>query len=131
MTYRNFLAVHGLVMVIATLFGGLFFSAAHQTISIVLGGSLMGLNTILLLWSWSQVFAKKSIALAVGVIVFKYALLGVFIYQALVSNWINPLGFLIGILTLLPSVLIVGLVFGTAEKKKVGSGYLELVEKKS
>ncbi len=58
-----------------------------------------------LAWAWQQIFMKKSIALAVSVIVSKYAILGIFIYLLIANHLIDALGFLVGAGVILPVVI--------------------------
>ncbi|MCC7404672.1 MAG: hypothetical protein IT288_09775 [Bdellovibrionales bacterium] len=80
--------------------GGFILNNATQKVpAVVLGSGLMGLNWILLIWSWHQIFHKKSIALGVSVIVIKYAILGLILYQVITSGRWDVAGFLVGIST--------------------------------
>lgn len=81
------------------------FGTMHQTLSGLAGVALMAGNLYLLLWSWERIFLKKSIALAVSVIVFKYAILGAIIYIAMVRGQMDPIGFTIGLSTVVPAMV--------------------------
>lgn len=84
------------LVVIAVCLG---FDAAQKVPAVVLGSGLMGTNWVLLIWSWRQIFLKKSIALGVSVIVIKYAILGLILYHVITSERWDVAGFLIGIST--------------------------------
>lgn len=78
-------------------------------LSYLVGSLLMVTNFLLLYWLWRILLFKKVIALALVLIVFKYAILGFLIYKTLTSAWNNPLAFSLGLLTLVPAV--VSLIF--------------------
>src|SRR5690606_27943129 len=81
----------------------------YFAVSVAWGALLMGLNLLALIWAWDRIFIKKSIALATGVIVLKYAFLGVLVYLTVVQQWADVLGFIIGLSTVLPTVLALSL----------------------
>lgn len=70
-----------------------------------LGVGLSFINILLLYWAWKMIFQKKLIALAVSVIVFKYAILGVIIYYSIRSGNFSAQWMTVGFSILLPSVL--------------------------
>ena len=70
----------------------------------------MGINVALMVFCWGLIFRKKFIALSVGVIVFKYAILGVMIYFAILKGWLSPLAFSLGIGTVVPAALIYAMI---------------------
>lgn len=76
-----------------------------EIMSLLVASVLVGLNLVLLVWGWRRIFLKKSIALAVSAIVFKYAILGVLIYLILTRMQINPLAFIVGLSTMIPTTL--------------------------
>lgn len=88
------------------------FIAAHQWLSLLLGVGTILLNFLLLAWGWSLIFKKKLIALAVGIIVFKYAILGIIIYRIVNEPWFQPLWFSLGIASFVISALIYSLSEG-------------------
>ena len=85
-----------------------FVGTERQILSTALGVAVIGLSLISLVWAWERIFLKKSIALAVSVIVFKYAILGTVIYIALNSQHVDELWFMIGLLSALPAVVAFG-----------------------
>lgn len=78
-------------------------------LSYLVGSLLMLTNFLLLYWLWRVLLFKKVIALALILIVFKYAILGFLIYKTLTASWNNPLAFSLGLLTLVPAI--VSLIF--------------------
>ena len=66
------------------------------------GSLLMFLNILVLIWAWRRIFVKKSIALAAGVIVLKYALL-VWTLYVLVQS-VDPLALVLGISVFIPAL---------------------------
>lgn len=57
----------------------------------------MLVNVLLLKWAWKRILWKKSIALAVGAIVFKYALFGFLLFALIYSQKVNAAYFLGGV----------------------------------
>ena len=78
------------------------FFTPHIAISVISGSLFVGTAFILLVWSWYQIFYKKWVALAVGVIVFKYAILVGIIYLLLSKKLVNVPALAIGFSTLFP-----------------------------
>lgn len=66
-------------------------------------------NVVTLYFVWSRVFRKKFIALALGIIVFKYAILGLIIYRLLHTEWLDILWFCAGLSSLMLGSLIFAL----------------------
>ena len=97
----------------------LIFDAEQKIPSVVLGAALMAANWVLLIWSWHQIFLKKLIALGIGVIVIKYAILGLILYYVIASEQWDVVGFLIGISTavLAAVAFALGGVFNTSKGK--------------
>jgi hypothetical protein len=80
--------------------------STHSAISFAIGGVLVGLNFLILGFAWSLIFQKKLIALAVPLIVFKYAILGLIIYQLTKATSVDLLWFSMGIGSFVISALI-------------------------
>ena len=78
--------------------------------SFAAGAGLVLFNTAILTALWSRVFQKKQIALSTGLIVFKYALLGVAIFWILNQSWSQPLWVGLGVSTLIVSALVAALL---------------------
>ncbi len=88
---RVLLISHLLIAVIGTLLSYLV-SGFDASLSFAVGAALSLINVILLNFSWKSILRKKRIALSVGVIVIKYAILGFIIYKIaskplLLLNW--------------------------------------------
>ncbi|MNS76869.1 hypothetical protein D3C72_1104270 [compost metagenome] len=58
---------------------------------------------------YGLIFKKKLIALAIGIIVFKYAILGIIIFQLVKQPWLSSLWFCLGIATFGVSALVYAL----------------------
>ena len=90
--------------------GGYFLAphigAQQHTLSYLFGSGLVLANLLILTLAWSLILRKKLVALAVTVIVFKYAILGVIIYRLLQDSMITALGFCVGLSTLMVTALI-------------------------
>ena len=98
----------GLALVGAWL-GGLQLGA-----SIAFGAGLMLFNVVVLGWSWRRLMAKKSIAWTVGIIVIKYAVLLGSLYYLSQTEWLRPLGVVVGVF----SFMIAALIFAAIEQKE-------------
>ncbi len=81
------------------------FSSYQAALSCLCGGILMLVNLLGLYFVWSRIFAKKSIALAVFAILIKYVVLGYLFLALSKSDWLNPVGFILGLSTLLLAIL--------------------------
>ncbi len=69
--------------------------------SCALGAAVMLTNLIGIWFFWKLVFLKKSIALAILVIIFKYVILGLILWDLSQYQWLQPVGFIIGLSSLL------------------------------
>lgn len=82
------------------------FDSPHSAWSTAVGGLVVLLNLILLTVGWAMLLRKKFVALAVTVIVIKYAILGIIIYQLMLQPWLSPVFFLVGVSSLLATIVI-------------------------
>lgn len=89
------LSIHGLITILLSL-SVYFNGGTYNAMSCLVGCLLMGMSLLALVWAWQQIFNKKLIALAVGVIVSKYAILGSITYYLVVDNKVDFMSFLIG-----------------------------------
>jgi len=95
---RQIISFH--IAAVITVAAGCLFFAAHQAIGCLFAGLLIGTNLAIVAWVLKKIFQKKSIALVVGVIVIKYAvLLGLF-YLLYAFGWKANFGFVLGLSTL-------------------------------
>jgi hypothetical protein len=93
----------------------LFFTTGFETaISCLFGGTVMVVNLFGLSFLWKLIFSKKSIALAVLVIIFKYLILGLILWNLNQIQWIRPLGFVLGL-----GSLMIGVVTTALLKKRI------------
>ena len=74
-----------------------FFIGNQQVLSFFLGAGLIHFSYLILAISWSLIFQKKLIALAVILIIFKYAILGVILFQIVKMQWLSLLWFSLGV----------------------------------
>lgn len=84
----------------------------HKISSFLTGSLVVGGNFILGAVGWKLVFRKKLIALAILIIVFKYAILGVIIYHFVKQSWMQPVWFAAGVTSMMMASLIYGLTLG-------------------
>lgn len=73
--------------------------------SFAAGGLVIALSFFLLGIGWKLIFEKKLIALAIGIIVFKYAILGIIIFKLTKLSWFNTLWFALGVASFVLSAL--------------------------
>lgn len=84
----------------------LFFTKGYPSaISCMAGGSLMLINLLGLSFIWGQIFSKKSTALAALTILLKYLGLGLLLWAFSSFSWMEPIGFILGLSTLILSIL--------------------------
>ncbi len=83
--------------------------AAEQAEAFAIGGVLVAANFLILGILWGWIFGKKLIALAVSLIVFKYAILGLIIYQLIKVTAVDPFWFAMGVASFILSALIYAL----------------------
>ena len=70
-----------------------FFANSLWAISFFSGGLFFAVDLMILGLSWAFIFSKKFIALAVGVSVFKFTILGIILYRLIVGGGLNALLF--------------------------------------
>ena len=91
-----------------TLVGGIIFLykfSAEMAISFVIGGLTMLINMAGLVWFWRLVIYKKSIALVVIIIIFKYLILGIILWSLASIKWLSPVAFVSGLAALLFAII--------------------------
>lgn len=86
---------------LAGLCGGYFYLSGAWALSFALGGLLMLVNLLGLAFVWRLIFAKKSIALAVLVIIFKYLIFGMILWSFASVKSLQPGAFVLGLAALL------------------------------
>lgn len=75
-----------------------------------LGAGLMLLNLVGLVLSWPWILAKKLVALSVGVIVLKFAILGSIVYVAVIKHAVHLGWFAAGLATVVLTIVVTALV---------------------
>ena len=95
-----------------------YYLSGSFALSVFVGGTMMLLNLEAISFFWNLIFYKKSIALAVFVIIFKYVILGIILLGLSTSGWLNAIGFLIGLTSLVFSILAAMLVKSFSFQKK-------------
>ncbi len=91
---------------------------AQSAASFAMGCGLVLFNVLTLAWAWSRLFKKKLIALAAGIIVFKYAILGIIMYKLLSLDWVDKLWLSIGLSSLVVSALFYASFAPTADEEE-------------
>lgn len=92
-------------IVFTLIFGALsmIMASPHRANNFIIGSITILLSFVLMGVGFKLIFSKKLIALAVGIIVFKYAILGIIIYTLVHRPWFNPLWFSFGVSSLILS----------------------------
>ncbi len=85
------------------------FWGIEQAVATLIGGLLMFVNVISLSYLWKLIISKKSIALVIVVIIFKYLILGMILWGLTSGVWLKVEGFLVGIVSLIFAILIANL----------------------
>jgi len=93
------------------------FDTKQNSLSFLVGSSLIFFNFLILFWVWQKIISKKLVALAVSVIVIKYAIFGVIIYLVLKNPNIQPIWFSAGIGTIVITSLLTALEYSQADSK--------------
>ena len=75
-------------------------------------------NFYVILWAWSRIFLKKRIALAIGVIVIKYAILGIIIYSIVSNKEYDIISFLVGMFSIVLIVISYSLLLMKRNKQR-------------
>lgn len=91
-----------------------YVSSSEMAWSCLFGAAVMLLNLLGLWILWKFIFSKKSIALAVLVIIFKYLILGLILWNLNQIQWMRPIGFISGL-----SSLMFGVVCAALLKKRL------------
>lgn len=81
-----------------------FYIGGGFSANVFIGSLIVLSNLAALSFSWKRIFSKKSIALAIFVIIFKYVILGMILWGLSVAGWLNVIGFLVGLASLIFSV---------------------------
>lgn len=81
------------------------YGAPSAAFSFISGSGLMLISFLLLYIGWRLIFKKKLVALAIMVIVFKYAILGIIIFTIVKLPWFHAEWFLIGVASFVLSAL--------------------------
>lgn len=82
------------------------FSTPQNTASYAAGSAVVLLNFVFLSTGWSLIFRKKWVAVAVAIIVIKYAILGVLLYSLIHQPWLDLLWFAVGVASFVGTALI-------------------------
>ena len=90
---------------------GIFLKAGNQpALSFLLGSSLIFVNFLALIYAWPRILTKKTIALPIGVIVIKFAILGYIVHEVVTTEIVNIWWFMAGLAMVLLSTTATGLL---------------------
>lgn len=87
----------------------LFIGGKYEAQSFLIGAVIAIVNVLFFAMITRRIFAKKSVATTLLLIIFKYPILGVGLYLIITHNLVSLLWFVSGLSILIPSVL--GYVF--------------------
>jgi hypothetical protein len=108
------LSVQMLITVLGSIVLG-WFLGLQQSASFATGSLAIGLSFSMMAIGYGLIFRKKMIALAVGIIVIKYAILGIIIFTLVKLAWFDPLWFALGVASLILSAIAYALKESTRE----------------
>ena len=80
-------------------------AGSQQGASFAVGSGVIVLSFYLLGIGYGLIFKKKMIALAISIIVFKYAILGIIIFAIAKLLWFDPLWFSMGVASFVLSAM--------------------------
>ncbi len=105
---NSLISIHVIVGVVATVIGWWFGDLVIAQ-SIAAGAGVSLLNLLALSTVWSRVFAKKQVALALSVTVFKFAILGWILYEVVRHDYLSIGWFAAGMGLVTITVIIKGM----------------------
>lgn len=117
---KKVLCLQALVTALGALLLAIF-AASSQMVSFLVGSGLILLSFFLLGTGWALIFQKKLIALAVGIIVFKYAILGIIIFTIVKRPWFDPMWFAMGVASFVLSAIYYAVMKSREEAKNEGN----------
>ncbi|MDZ4677286.1 MAG: ATP synthase subunit I [Oligoflexia bacterium] len=95
----------------------LFFVDASQIFGFLAGAFLITLNFALLSLLWRRILDKKPVAITIGILVTKYAILGLLLYYYIMELKLSLVPLFVGIASLVGSFLITGLQTAISDKR--------------
>lgn len=110
------LIVQALFTLIGSVILFIFYTPQHA-LSYVSGALVILMSFFFLGIGFGLIFKKKLIALAIGIIVFKYAILGIIIFTLVKLSWFNPLWFALGVASFILSAIVYALKESVKEGK--------------
>ncbi|MFN7728915.1 MAG: hypothetical protein ACK5P7_07145 [Bdellovibrio sp.] len=112
---KNFFLIQlGLLVVGAALAGWLV--SWDAALSYGIGCLFVFASAGLSAWLWGRLIAKKLVAVALLIIVFKYAIFGIILYKILLTSWVQPLWFSAGIGNIVLAALLAALTTDDDQK---------------
>lgn len=102
--------------ILATAVGFLWMDQSFA-LSVLIGGVTMLINIFGLAFFWRLVFSKKSIALAVLIIIFKYLILAAVLWSFTSMRWLSPIGFCVGLASLIFALIVSMILKNTAKSE--------------
>lgn len=100
---------HLLLIIFGAIPWFLFGDAWQNALSWIIGGAVVNANLMAISWAWKQIMEKKLVALAVSLIVFKYAFIAGVLYVFVSQTWFRGLAFGAGVASFI--VVLAGMTF--------------------
>ena len=97
------------VQALLTIVGGVLVATLSNTMngwSFGAGAGTVLVNFVFLSAGWGLIFRKKWVALAIAIIVIKYAILGALLYYLMQQPWLNLTWFAVGVASFVGTALI-------------------------
>lgn len=95
-----------------------FVAGKTESISFLSGALFATLNTAFLVFLVSRIFRKKSVALSLILIIFKYTIFGLVLYFLVTSKLLLVSWFVVGLSILLPTIIGLAIMYGRNLRKK-------------
>lgn len=102
---RTLLVTQALLLVLVSALL-LVLSTAQNSASYASGSALVFLNFLFLSTGWTLIFNKKWVAIAIAIIVIKYAILGVLLYSLMHQPWLDLTWLVVGVSSFIGTTLI-------------------------
>lgn len=99
---KNIAIAHFALAVLISFIG--YFMNENAALTFVLFSGLLSLNLILLYMLWRVIIFKKSIALGLLIIIFKYPIIAYILWLLSKVSWILPIGILMALMVFVMSI---------------------------
>ncbi|WP_413585852.1 hypothetical protein [Bdellovibrio sp. HCB274] len=98
----------------------LFFAAPNHADSFLWGSLTIFISFALMGLGYGLIFQKKLVALAISLIVFKYAILGIIIFTLVKLDWFSSIAFAVGVASFIVSAIYYAISEALREEREDG-----------